>query len=83
MVELNIEVGNPIVDREFIKLVLKSFKMSTETNLDKVAHQLVGCPKSNLLELLNTEDNNPEGPTEENLPKLIKCIITKDKNIRY
>ena len=79
MAELNIEVGNPIVDREFIKLVLKSFKMSTETNLDKVAHQLVGCPKSNILELLNTEDNNPE----ENLPKLIKCIITKDKNIRY
>ena len=55
--------------------------MSTEINLDKVAQHLLGCLQSNLLELLYKEDDDSEELTEENLPKLIKCIAMKSKNV--
>ena len=81
MEESNNKAGNPLVECEFIKSVFKSFKMPTEANLDKVAHQLVGYPWSNLQKLLNTEDNNQEGPAEENLPKLTRSNAMKNKDV--
>ena len=68
-------------DWEFLKLILKSLKISTDVKPDKVAHLLFGYPDSDLMKLLNGKKDKSKGFNKENLLKLMRHIARKEENI--
>ena len=48
---------------------------------ERVAHQFFGYPDSDLIELLDAENDNSEGLKEEHLLKLITHITRKMESI--
>ena len=72
----NMEVNTPQAEMKSSK----SFKTPTDEKPAKSTHQCLGCQDSNLLKLLPKEDDEPKGLIEENLFKIIKCIVARGES---